>query len=1194
MIEYCVPVNNNAVEALPNPHVSIMFSHACVNVRFCGNLSTSSHVCTFLSGHVYAFASAHSPQYTRSKPHVQNTCGWEHLSIPDVIHAFKLEDNAELPPLDNLLHMLQKCRNEENVYYAQHMYLLLCSGGLEALLGNYLVPMLVKCGSLTHAQQTFHKVAEPNFYCWTSLIHGYMDCTESEHALKLFQNMQDQGVHSSSITFLALIKACGRLKLLERGYEIHTDIVKGGFEDDTFLGSTLVDMYARCSSLIEAQAVFDKLPARDAVTWNTLIAGYIDSELGHEALNSLQKMQQEGIAPDAFTCLYALKICGSIGSLQQGQEWHAKIIEEGFESDSFLGNTLVDFYGKFGLFIEAEAVFDELLIQDVVPWTALIVSYTDNGLHKEVLECYARMHLNNVHPNAVTYACILKACSSAGTLESIQSIHSEIAKRGQESESHVGNLLVDVYARSGCITEAQSVFDKLLARDVVAWTALLGGYVEHGLGEVTLNYLEQMLLDGISPNPITFICCLKACSSRTTIDTGRHLHIEITMKAYESDPSLGNALVDMYAKCGSFSEACQVFDMLPVRNVVTWNTLITACTESGLDEEALDCIEQMELEGVLPNVITFSCSLKCCSRIGAMKRGRILHTTIVKQGFERDSTMCNAIVDLYASCALLLDARKVLDGMPGRDVITWTALIEGYSKHGYSEEALQCLEEMQLERVSPNAITFDSSLKACSISTGPLERVQQIHAEITKKGFSLDPCIGNSLVMVYVKCGFLAEGRAIFDELPVQNPVAWNALIEGYSGNGSFKEAKELFHNLPVQDVFSWTVLLKGYLDQELGEEALYWFEQMQLKGVSPDAAMFACGLKACGIVAVAGRGLKMHLQIAKQGIEQDLFLQNSLLDMYTKCGLFAEAQDMFEKLLVRDIISWTSFTTGYASLGLKDQVFVCLKQMHLDQISPNLVFWNSIISAFAEIEEIEATFLFILQMQEQGQIPDIWTMTSALKACGKAASLALGKRLHAQVTKSRVIDTTQGMALIDMYGKCGNMIDAQRLFDELPTRDLVKWNALIDGYARLGESAHVFCLFESMEMEGIQPNETTFLSILMVCSHAGFAHKSQVFFETMCIQHDSDPSIKHFNSMASLLGRAGRLGEALVMIEKMSLLPDLVTWRTLLAASRLCNDLDIGVEAYDGAVAFDGKYSAPFVLLSNMYADGFVEPTFA
>lgn len=1129
------------------------------------------------------FQSKVPPQNFSWRALVQSNGGWELLGVRAPSFAQGLANDADFPSLEDLSYSLQ----ERNTGEAQYIHLILCSLGLETLLGNHLVPMFIKCGSLHHAQQAFYKISDPNLYSWTSLINGYVDAAEFEHALNLFQSMQNHGVYSGIITLLAVLKACGRLKLLERGRETHTELVKSGFEDDSYLGSTVVDMYARCGSLEEAQIVFDKLLNRDTVTWNTLIAGYVDCELSCEALLSLQRMEYAGIPFDASTFVYAVKACTSLHALDEGQNFHRKLIEDGFEIDSYVSNTLVDFYGKVGFFLEAEAVRSELLVQDVVPWTALITAYADYGYGKEVLDNYKQMHEENVSPNEVTYACVLRSCGSAGDLGSIHSIHSVITKVGQEKDGCLGKILVDVYASSGCCEEAHSVFDGLVTRDVVTWTALLGGYVEHGLGEIALlQYLEQMLLDGVSPNPITLTCSLNACSSRRAIDAGRQVHMEILKTGYESELSVGNALVDMYVGCGLFGEALRVFDALLVRNVVTWNILITAYIDSGVDAEALLCWEQMVFEGVLPNSVTFNCLLKCCSRIGAIELGRMIHTQVVKEGMDTDYAAGNTILSLYAKCGLLSDARKVLRDLPNRDVVAWTALIGGYSEHGFGEEAMECLEEMQLEKVSTNPVTFDNILRACVTVSSPIDNVRQIHAEIMKKGFCLDTCLGDSLVALYAKHGFLEEGRAVHDHLVVPSSVSSNALIEGYAKSGDFAEAKNIFNSLPVWDVFSWTALISGVLGLETSEQALYCFEQMQLNGVSPDATCFACVLQACGNLRIAEKGQELHLHIVKQGYEQDPFLSNCLLDMYAKVGSVDDARDVFEKLAIQDIISWTALATGYAFLGLAEEVFACLQQMQSENVSPNLVFWNSIIGAFAENEEIETIFVFMLHMQEQGQLPDNWTITSALKACGKVADIAGGKMLHAQVSGSGTIDTTCMAAVVDMYGKCGSMMDAQAFFNALPARDLATWNALIDGYSRQGVSTHVFSLLKSMQMEGIPPNETTFLSVLMVCGHSGFIHMSQTYFETMLTLWKIEVEIKHFNSMAILLGRAGQLGEALVMLERMSFSPDLVTWRSLLAASRLCSDIYVGIQAFDGAAACDEEFSGSLILLSNIYAD--------
>ncbi|MCO5603861.1 hypothetical protein L7F22_058015 [Adiantum nelumboides] len=211
--------------------------------------------------------------------------------------------------------------------------------------------------------------------------------------------------------------------------------------------------------------------------------------------------------------------------------------------------------------------------------------------------------------------------------------------------------------------KAHRVFDSLLTLDVVVWTALIGGYVEHGVGDVVICYLKQMFLNGISPSPITLIFSLNACNSSGAIDTSKQVHMDILKMGYESDLIAGNALVGMYARCGSFIEACLVFDTLQVQYVVTWNILISACINFGF-EEAICCMEEMVLEGVLPNWITYSCTLKCCSRLGAIERGCTIHIQAVKEGTDKDYTIGNVLLNLYAKYGSLSNARKVLNAMP--------------------------------------------------------------------------------------------------------------------------------------------------------------------------------------------------------------------------------------------------------------------------------------------------------------------------------------------------------------------------------------------------------------------------------------------------------------------------------------------------------------------------------------------------
>ena len=223
-------------------------------------------------------------------------------------------------------------------------------------------------------------------------------------------------------------------------------------------------------------------------------------------------------------------------------------------------------------------------------------------------------------------------------------------------------------------------------------------------------------------HPITshaFVSLLKACTSSRDLERGLDVYSEISrFHCLQDDVFLGTALVDMYAKCGSLIRAQEVFDKLPVRNVVTWNALLTGCVDSGCGEEALDYFEEMHLEGILPNAVTFVCILKACGVAQSLSLGEVIHVEIMKQNLlERDVILGNALIDMYVKCSMLERAQEAHDKLPRRNVISWSTFISGYAQHGFGDKALDCWRKMKDEGLSPNATTFIFVLKACG-STG--------------------------------------------------------------------------------------------------------------------------------------------------------------------------------------------------------------------------------------------------------------------------------------------------------------------------------------------------------------------------------------------------------------------------------------------------------------------------------------------
>ena len=230
--------------------------------------------------------------------------------------------------------------------------------------------------------------------------------------------------------FVKLLKECGKKKNLSEGMRLHDVILeKSLLEKSPYIGNTLIRMYAKCGVLPKARAVFDMLSVRDVISWNTLIAVYANSDQCEEALNCYEKMQREGLIPDAVTFICVLKACGSVGAVGNGKQIHNQIISMGLiEKDIVLGTALVDMYAKCGMLVKAEQVIEQLPIRNVISWSSLIAGYAQQGQGHQAVNCYEWMQSEGLCPNVVTFICILKACGSTGAIDKGKQIH-EIIKQ---------------------------------------------------------------------------------------------------------------------------------------------------------------------------------------------------------------------------------------------------------------------------------------------------------------------------------------------------------------------------------------------------------------------------------------------------------------------------------------------------------------------------------------------------------------------------------------------------------------------------------------------------------------------------------------------------------------------------------------------------------------------------------------------
>ncbi|KAH7284778.1 hypothetical protein KP509_34G070200 [Ceratopteris richardii] len=671
----------------------------------------------------------------------------------------------------------------------------------DRFLCSTLVDMYAKCGSMSEAWKIFNHLSAQDAVAWTALIKGYADNGDTRAALETFNQMQTNCVAPDAVTYVCCVKACGSIHNQNDGHKLHTEVEsKGLLANELNLGNALVDMYAKSGALSAALHVFERLAVRDVVSWTALIGGYAEDGQGAKALQCFEEMQIEGVQPNAATFVCSLKASSCMKNLSYGLILHSEIERRKLlQNDHLLGNTLIDMYVKCGSLHLAQAVFGKLHIQDVVAWTTLIMGYAEQCHSAKALELYEQMKRKGIQPNTATFLCTLKACATSGDLDNGQNLHSYIKAEGLLGEdSSLGTSLIGMYAKAGLFIQAHEVFDSFSHQDAVSWNALITGYIDYGHEEKVFQLFEQMQIEGILGDPITYLCIFRACAGVASLSMVQKLHVQVSARGlFNVDSIMGTALLDAYAKCGNLVKAQAVFDELPTQDVVSCTALVACYVEHGCWEEALNCFDGMQLKGVSPNIATLICGLKCCGASGALDRGKELHIEIERRCLlQRDPAIGNTLVDMYSKCGVLPLAQEVFDSLLNQDVVTWNSLIAGYVQKGKPAAPFLLIDRM-LERTDPNPLTFLIILSVCN-RMGFLN-LNQTYFDTMSKDFGIVPGTEHQISMIHLLCRAGNYDKAIAminDNTYPCNFSKWRTLLNACKFCANIEVGREVFEKM--------------------------------------------------------------------------------------------------------------------------------------------------------------------------------------------------------------------------------------------------------------------------------------------------------------------------------------------------------------------------------------------------------------
>ncbi|XP_027344338.1 pentatricopeptide repeat-containing protein At5g27110 [Abrus precatorius] len=562
---------------------------------------------------------------------------------------------------------------------------------------------------------------------------------------------------------------------------------------------------------------------------------------------------------DTRKLLPLLRACVNSKSLKQGKLVHQKVVTFGLQNDIFLCKNLISLYISCHLYDHAKCVFDTMENPcEISLWNGLMAGYTKNYMYVEALELFEKLlHYPYLNPDSYTYPSVLKACGGLCRFVLGKMIHTCLIKTGLMMDIVVGSSLVGMYAKCNAFEYAIQMFNEMPEKDVACWNTVISCYYQSGKFKEALQYFGVMRRSGFEPDSVTITTAISSCARLLDLDRGTEIHKELINRGFLLDSFVSSSLVDMYGKCGHLEMAIEVFEQIPKKTVVAWNSMISGY---GLKGDSISCIQlfkRMHNEGVKPTFITLSSLIMVCSRSARVLEGKFVHGYIIRNRIQSDVYINCSLMDLYFKCGKVALAENIFKLIPKPKVVSWNVMISGYVAEGKCFEALSLFSEMRKSYVEPDAVTFTSVLAACS-QLAALEKGKEIHNLIIERNLDSTEVVMGALLDMYSKCGAVYKAFDVFKCLPERDLVSWTSMITAYGSHGLAHKALELFAEMLQSNVkpdrVTFLAILSACGHSGLVDDGCYFFNQMiNVYGIIPRVEHYSC------LIDLLGRAGRLH-----------------------------------------------------------------------------------------------------------------------------------------------------------------------------------------------------------------------------------------------------------------------------------------------------------------------------------------------
>ncbi|KAL8055103.1 hypothetical protein ABFX02_04G034900 [Erythranthe guttata] len=692
--------------------------------------------------------------------------------------------------------VLKACSGVGDIYCGReiHGYAVKCGLVCNDIVVNSLVSVYARCNDLNAAELLFNRSGSGDVVLWNLMISAYAANGMGKEALRVFREMQNAAVTPTTYTFVAALQACNELL---SGVQIHAFVLKSGLSFDRYVANALVVMYSKCSRINEAARIFIDIGDRDNVSWNSMLAAYVQNGLYDKSLDLFREIIRAGQQPDQVSIISVLSACGRSGNLLNGMEIHAFALKNEMELDLQVGNTIVDMYAKCSKTCFMDSAFRRIPLKDYISWTTVIAGYVQNYCHTKALQSFRDALVEGIDIDKMMIESLLLACRTLICISIVKEIHGYITRR-ELSDIILQNTVVDVYGECGEVDYARNFFKLIEVKNVVSWTTMVACYVHNGLADEALELSYHMVNAGIELDSIAILSILSAAANLSALRKGKEIHAFVVRRSLHLGDSIASSLVDMYASCGTVEKSYKVFNSMKDKDLVLWTSMINAYGMHGQGVKAIELFRKMESENLLPDHITFLALLFACSHSSLVDDGKTIFNAMQFQYvMEPWPEHYACLVDLLGRANCLEEAFELVKSMKTEPTsAVWCALLGACRTHRNMEIGeIAARNLLEIDPENPGNYVLISNMYAAAERW---EDVEQLRMRMKIKKLKKDP--GCSWIEVKNKVHtFITRDRSHPESDEIYEKLS--QITEKLESGGGYKpETSYVLHNVEERE----------------------------------------------------------------------------------------------------------------------------------------------------------------------------------------------------------------------------------------------------------------------------------------------------------------------------------------------------------------------------------------------------------